>query len=54
MGDVNGAQEASAKARTFAIWTAVAGAVWVVGWLIFVLALGGLSTSFNTGTNNGF
>jgi hypothetical protein len=53
-GDVIGAQEASAKARTFAIWTAVAGAVWVVGWLIFVLALGGLSTSFNTGTNNGF
>jgi hypothetical protein len=54
MGDVAGAQEASAKAKRFAIWAAIAGVILYVGWLIFVIAVGSFSTSFNTDSTNGF
>ena len=53
LGDVAGAQEASAKAKKFAIWA-------VIGWGIFLvlyviaLIVGVGSLNFSTGTNSGF
>jgi hypothetical protein len=53
LGDVAGAQEASAKAKKFAIWA-------VIGWGIFLvlyviaLIVGFGSLNFSTGTNSGF
>ncbi|PFG15749.1 interferon-induced transmembrane protein [Propionicimonas paludicola] len=42
-GDAAGALEASNKAKQFSIWAAIAGIVVVVGYLIFLFALGGLA-----------
>ena len=53
LGDVAGAQDASVKAKKFAIWSAIAWAVVVVIWVILIVA--GVSTiNFNTGTTSGF
>lgn len=43
-GDVAGAQEASEKAKKFAIWSAIAGVIVIVLYIIFVVALGGLAS----------
>lgn len=51
MGDVVGAQDASNKAKKFAIWAAIAWAITTVLYLIGVFALG--LSSFNFNTNNG-
>jgi heme/copper-type cytochrome/quinol oxidase subunit 2 len=54
LGDVAGAQDASAKARRFAIWSAIVWAVLtVIGiafWVVLVV-VGGGQWSFNTGTD---
>ena len=44
-GDVTGAQESSRKAKQFAIWSAVAGVVVVVLYLVFVLLAVGAGQS---------
>ena len=50
-GDVAGAQDASAKAKKFAIWAAIAGVVVSVLYLVMVFALGlSLDGSSSTGT----
>jgi len=53
LGDVAGAQDASAKAKKFAIWAAIA---WVIVVVLYVIAIiVGVGTfSFNTGTSSGF
>ncbi|RYG07453.1 MAG: CD225/dispanin family protein, partial [Caulobacteraceae bacterium] len=50
-GDVTGAQESSRKAKQWAIWSAVAGVVFLVLYIvvIVVLAANGDSTSTSTG-----
>lgn len=45
MGDVAGAQDASAKAKKFAIWAAVAGVIGGVLYFIGFAALAAMSTS---------
>jgi Interferon-induced transmembrane protein len=50
VGDVAGAQEASAKARQFAIWAGVAGVILWVLWGILI-AVGVANINWNTGTN---
>jgi hypothetical protein len=50
MGDVAGAQAASGKAKKFAIWGAIVGVVVDILSVVLVVALGGMSTYFNTGT----
>ena len=50
MGDVAGAQEASAKAKKFALWATIAGATIIVLYIIFVIAIAVFSTSINTGS----
>jgi heme/copper-type cytochrome/quinol oxidase subunit 2 len=41
MGDVAGAQDASQKAKKFAMWAAIAGVIgFVLYWLAFILFLG--------------
>ncbi|MEL1265470.1 CD225/dispanin family protein [Pseudoxanthomonas putridarboris] len=42
-GDVAGAQEASEKAKKWAIWSAGVGIAVVVLYLIFIFAMGGLA-----------
>ena len=39
-GDVAGAQESAAKARQFAMWSAIAGVVVVVLYIILIVAVG--------------
>jgi Interferon-induced transmembrane protein len=53
MGDIAGAQKASAKARTFAIWAAIVGVVFAVLYGI-AIAVGVANINFNTSTNTGF
>ena len=50
VGDVAGAQDASAKAKKFAIWAAVAGVILWVLWGILI-AVGVSNINWNTGTN---
>jgi uncharacterized membrane protein YozB (DUF420 family) len=45
LGDVAGAQEASAKAKKFATWSAIAWAVVVVLYVIFFVLLAGMSNN---------
>ena len=45
LGDVTGAQDASAKARKFAIWSAIAWAIVVVLYVIFFVLLAGMSSN---------
>ena len=40
LGDVQGAQEASAKAKKFAIWSAIAWAILAIIYVVFFVALG--------------
>jgi hypothetical protein len=49
VGDVAGAQAASAKARQFAMWAAIAGVIVDVIYGIFIVAL-----SNSSGTSSGF
>ena len=42
-GDVAGAQEASDKAKTWAMWSAIAGVSLVVLYIIFIFAMGGMA-----------
>jgi hypothetical protein len=53
LGDVAGAQQASAKAKKFAMWSAI---VSVVFWVLYIIAIivGIGSINFSTGTNSGF
>lgn len=51
LGDVAGAQDASDKAKKFAIWSAIAWAIITLLYLVGVLALGIGSFDFNTNTN---
>jgi len=44
MGDVAGAQDASEKAKKFAMWGAIAGVVVAVLYLLFFVVLAGSST----------
>jgi predicted secreted protein len=53
LGDVAGAQDASAKARKFAIWSAVTWAILIVLYLI-ALAVGFANFNFNTNTGSGY
>jgi Interferon-induced transmembrane protein len=53
MGDIAGAQAASSKARTFAIWAAIVGVVFYALYGIAV-AVGVANINFNTSTNTGF
>lgn len=52
LGDVAGAQEASAKAKKFAVWAVIAGAVFLVLYVIAIIAGVG-SFNFSTGTSSG-
>jgi heme/copper-type cytochrome/quinol oxidase subunit 2 len=57
LGDVTGAQEASAKAKRFAIWSAIVWAILtviIVGFWVVVVAVGGGEWTFNTGTDSGY
>jgi heme/copper-type cytochrome/quinol oxidase subunit 2 len=45
MGDVAGAQEASEKAKKFAMWGAIAGAVVIVLYIIFFVVVGGMAAN---------
>ena len=51
MGDVAGAQSASANAKKFAMWAAIVWVALVILYIIAVVALGVGSFSFNSGTN---
>jgi hypothetical protein len=42
-GDVPGAQEASEKAKKWAMWSAIAGVSLAVIYLIFIFAMGGMA-----------
>ncbi len=42
-GDVQGAQEASDKAKKWAMWSAILGASVAVLYLIFIFAMGGMA-----------
>jgi|SRR5665648_1009382 len=57
LGDVVGAQAASAKAKKFAIWSAIVGVIGaVIGialYVIFLVTMGDLSSTFNTGDGSG-
>jgi len=53
LGDVAGAEQASAKAKRFAIWAAVVGIGFSILWVILVLA-GVANFDFNTSTGSGF
>jgi hypothetical protein len=44
-GDVAGAVESSNRAKTFAIWSAVAGVVGALLWVVFVVVLGTMGHS---------
>jgi predicted secreted protein len=46
-GDVAGAKDSSDKARRFALWGTIIGAVLIVLYLIFAVVLGGMSTTNN-------
>lgn len=45
LGDVAGAQDSSAKARKFAIWSAIAWAIVVVLYVIFFVVIAGMSNN---------
>jgi len=45
LGDVAGAQDSSAKAKKFAVWSAIAWAIVVVLYLIFFVVLAGMSSN---------
>jgi hypothetical protein len=47
-GDVAGAQDASQKAKRFAIWSAIAGVILTVLYVIFLFVLGGLASMSDT------
>ena len=47
-GDAAGAHDASKKARTFALWSTIIGVVVIVLYIIFIVALGGMSTMDQT------
>jgi hypothetical protein len=53
LGDVAGAQDASVKAKKFAIWAVIAA---VILWVLYIIAIivGIGSINFSTGTNSGF
>lgn len=53
LGDVAGAQQASVKAKKFAMWAAIVSAIF---WVLYIIALiiGIGSLNFTTGTNSGF
>jgi hypothetical protein len=44
-GDIAGAQNASAAAKKWAIWSAIAGPVLIVLYVVFMLVLGGLGAA---------
>jgi hypothetical protein len=44
-GDVAGAVDSSAKAKKFAIWSAIAGVAGAIVWLVFVVGIAALSSS---------
>src|SRR5688572_5849332 len=44
-GDVAGAREASNKAKNFAMWSAIAGVIGAILWVLFVFVLGSMGTS---------
>lgn len=44
-GDAAGAHEASDKARKFALWSTIVGVVIAVLYIIFIVALGGMSAN---------
>ncbi len=52
-GDMAGAQEASEKARTFALWATIAGVVLLVLYIILVI-VGAASFEMNTDTSSDF
>ncbi|HJS36325.1 MAG TPA: CD225/dispanin family protein [Pseudoxanthomonas sp.] len=43
VGDMAGAQEASDKAKKWAMWSAIAGVSLVVLYIIFIFAMGGMA-----------
>jgi ABC-type Fe3+ transport system permease subunit len=53
LGDVAGAQDASGKAKKFAIWAAIA---WVIFAVLYVIAIavGVANINWNTTTSSGF
>jgi hypothetical protein len=53
LGDVAGAQDASEKAKRFAIWAAIA---WVIIAVLYgiLIAVGIANINWNTSTSNGF
>ena len=48
-GDVAGAQEASDKAKKWAMWSAIAGVIVAVLYVVLVMAMGGLGALSNSG-----
>jgi predicted secreted protein len=52
-GDMAGAQEASEKARKFALWATIAGVVLLVLYIILVI-VGAASFEMNTDTSSDF
>jgi predicted secreted protein len=53
LGDVAGAQDASAEAKRFAIWAAIASVIILVLYGI-AIAIGVANLNFSTGNNTGF
>jgi predicted secreted protein len=47
-GDLAGAQDSSDKAKRFAMWSAIAGVVLGILWLVLVVGLGVMSDSSNS------
>jgi len=54
LGDVAGAQESSAKAKKFAIWSAIASAILVVLSVVFVIVLSVVGYNLDTGNDFGY
>lgn len=48
-GDIAGAQESSAKAKKWAIWSAIAWVVMIVLYVLFFVVLGGMGAMSNSG-----
>ena len=47
-GDARGAAESSAKAKKFAMWSAIAGVVGAIVWVFFVFVVAALSEGYLT------
>ncbi|CCP18678.1 CD225/dispanin family protein [Stenotrophomonas maltophilia] len=48
-GDIAGAQESSAKAKKWAIWSAIAWVAMIVLYVLFFVVLGGMGAMSNSG-----